>query len=243
MQILSERSGYPLLLHVTPPENRIVDELGEGTVDFAAIGAVGFLQAEARYGARMLVRGVDEAGQGHYLSKIVVRPHSAIQRVADLRGRSLAFGSRDSTQGHLIPRIVLAQHNISLDALAGYRFTGSHFNCANAVISGAADACGMQDKLADKLAASGQLRVIFDSDAYPSSGIAAAPGVPQEVQRRLQQALLDFDPRQAGDTLYHWQNTEMAGGFTAAGPSDYRELRAWMIRFGLLPAATAGEAP
>jgi phosphonate transport system substrate-binding protein len=51
---------------------------------------------------------------------------------------------------------------------------------------------------------------------------------------RVKQALLDFDPT-GGDAegLYHWERSQMPGGFIEAQDGDYAELREWSARFGL----------
>lgn len=181
------------------------------------------------------MRGLNAEGNALYQSVIVVRPESPISSLKKLRGKRFAFGSETSTQGHLIPRILLSEHGISLRDLAFWQFTGSHFECANAVAFGQFDAGGMQDTMGREFATAGQLRIIETSKFYPSSGIAANKEVPSEVLARVKQALLDFDPtgrHQAG--LYHREKTEMAKGFIEVRDEDYEELRRSAQRFVLL---------
>lgn len=237
---LEQHTGYRFKLRFTPANSNIVDDLASGAVDLAAVGAVSYLHA-ARHGARPIVRGLNKDGKPDYRSCLVTRLDSPIRSVADLRGRRLAFGGQTSTQGHLIPRIVLAQHNINLSDLAGHEFTGSHQNCADAVISGRFDACGMQDTQAEKLAAEGLLRIVHRSDWYPSSGIVAGPRVTEPMLARLRQALLDFQPQgRDAARLYNWGGTEMPKGFAPSTPQDYAALEAWLVRLKLLDNAGAG---
>lgn len=234
---LEQRTGYRFKLRFTPATSHIVDDLASGAVDLAAVGAVSYLHA-AQHGARPIVRGLNREGKPDYRAYLVVRPNSPLRAVADLRGRRLALGGKISTQGHLIPRIVLAQHHLSLSDLAGHEFTGSHQNCADAVVSGRADACGMQDTLAEKLAEEGLLRILHRSDWYPSSGIIAGPRVTEPMLARLRQALLDFQPQgRDAARLYKWDSTEMPRGFVAATPRDYAALEAWLARLKLLDDA------
>lgn len=233
LDYLEKSTGYRFKLRFMAKDDNIVDALGKNRVQFASIGAESFLRAQARYGALPLVRGVNMQGKAEYQSVFVVRPDSPIRRIEDIRGRRMAFGSVTSTQGHLIPRIVLTEHKIDMDELASYDFTGSHYNCADAVVSGAFDVCGMQDTMAKSMAEQGLLRIIFISNYYPSSGIAANKDVPKAVLDKVKQALLDFEPQgkdRAG--LYHWEKTEMPLGFVAASPDDYAELKHWSKRLG-----------
>jgi phosphonate transport system substrate-binding protein len=233
LNYLKRETGYTFELRFTPAGSSIVDQLGQGKVHFAAIGADSYLQARTRYGVVPLVRGLNASGRGEYQAVIVVAPHSPIRKIEELRGKRFAFGNKISTQGHLIPRIILAEHGIGLENLAGYEYTGSHLNSANAVAAGRFDAGGMQDTLGRELADAGLLRIIHTSRNYPSSGIAANKDVPPAVLARVRRAFLDFQPRgrDAAD-LYHWDRTEMPNGFMPARDEDYAELRKWVERLG-----------
>lgn len=239
LDYLNRRTGYTFTLRFTPRDNSLAEELRQGQIHLAAAGAVTYLQAAAQEPrVTPLVRGKNSNGEVFYRAAIVVRPESPIHTVADLRGHSLAFGATDSTQGHLIPRIMLAQNGIRLDQLASHAYTGSHQNCADAVISHYFDACGMQDTLAERLAREGRLRIVQYSGYYPSSGIIAGPLLPAEARDKIRQALIDFDPiGRDRPGLYHWERTEMPTGFSAADTREYEELKQRLTELDLLSPA------
>ena len=235
LSYLSDVTGYHFTLRFTPEGGNVAEELGRGRIQFAALGASSYIQAHERWGVVPLVRGINSQGKAKYRSMIVVAPDSAIRSVPELRGKRFAFGDINSTQGHVIPRIVLNEFGIALNQLHSYVYTESHRACANAVLAGEVDACGMQDTMAEDMAQQGLVRVLHVSRFYPSSGIAVNADVPIHVRESVIEALLDFDPQgedKAG--LYHWDRTEMPNGFQSASTRDYDELRDWMIRFGLL---------
>jgi phosphonate transport system substrate-binding protein len=235
LDYLERTTGLTFRLRFTPRDGQLAEELGTGVVDMAAVGAVSFLKAQNVHGAKPLVRGLNMKGTTDYQSLIVVSPESEIRSIKDLRGRKLAFGSIDSTQGHIIPRIALHEAGISLAGLSGYEFTGSHLNCASAVIDGRADACGMQDTMGRSLAAEGKVRIIYTSRRFPSSGIAANKNLPPDVFSKVQKALVEFDPKgRHRDGLYEWDRTEMPKGFIAASPADYLELLEQVSALGFL---------
>lgn len=235
LNYLENATGYHFKLHFTPKGSFAADELGENKIQFAAIGATSYLYAESRYGVKLLVRGLNAMGKAQYQSVFIVRPDSDIKDINDFKGKMLAFGSNDSTQGHLIPRIMLARSGIPLDDFKSFGYTGSHQRCAESVISGSYDICGMQDQLAKKLASEGQVKIIHYSRYYPSSGIVANHTVAADVVERVRQALLDFQPLgKDAKGLYHWEKTEMAQGFVSAPESDYNNLREWSFKLGFL---------
>ena len=236
LDYLSRATGLRFKLRFTPKTSSVIDDLGTGRVDFAAIGAVSFIKANIQYGARILARGINRQGKAEYRSMIVVSPDSAIKTLSDLKGKRFAFGSVSSTQGHLIPRIILNKNGVELSDLGEYGYTGSHRNCADSVIRGTFNACGMQDTMAESLQKEGVLKILYVSPYYPSSGIAANKNVSTIVTEKVRQALMEFDPLgRDNENLYHWDKTEMPNGFDVARAIDYAELQTWLEKFGLTP--------
>jgi len=130
---------------------------------------------------------------------------------------------------------MIVENDFSLKDVKSYVYTGSHQNCAEAVIAGKVDVCGMQDQLAEKLVDQGLLKIIHRSSDYPSSGIVVNKTVPAKVAAKVKQALLDFEPEgKDSEGLYHWEFTEMPKGFVAASENDYKNLHQWMVRLGFL---------
>ena len=134
------------------------------------------------------MRGVSAQGELGYRAHIVVAPNSALKSIDDLRSKRIAFGSPTSTQGHWIPRIMFDTAGLKLADFDSHLYTGSHRACAEAVIAGQADACGMQDTLAKRLVESGALRTLAVSEVFPSSGIFVHAAVPEAVRRGYREA-------------------------------------------------------
>ncbi|MFA5845038.1 MAG: phosphate/phosphite/phosphonate ABC transporter substrate-binding protein [Coriobacteriia bacterium] len=232
---LHRATGREFELRFTKKSESIVDNLGRGVVDVAFVGAVSFVRAQDRYGARCLARGINAVGEDNYRAAIVVRPDSPVRELADLMGRSFAFGAESSTQGHLIPEIMLLDAGVRDSDLGDWEFTGSHQACAEAVSSGRYDAGGLQDTLAGDLAKEGLLRIVAFSGEYPTSGLAVRAGFPTATAEAIQRALVAFRPAgrdRAG--LYHWERTEMPRGFVAAGPRDYDVVETALRRLDML---------
>lgn len=235
MKYLEEKTGFVFKLHFSPSTSSSAQELGLQHADFSIMGSLSFLKAESQYGAKILVRGVNEEQSASYKSVFITRINSDINTINDIKGTKLSFGSKDSTQGHLIPRIILKKNNIYLTNLKHYQYTGSHQECAEAVLSGRYDVCAMQEKLAKKLARQGLVKIIHTSSPYPSSGIAVSSKVPNDIVEIVQKALLEFQPQgRDKEGMYHWEYTEMPLGFVTATSKDYDELRVMANQFRLL---------
>ncbi|MHB1653872.1 MAG: phosphate/phosphite/phosphonate ABC transporter substrate-binding protein [Desulfitobacteriaceae bacterium] len=237
LRYLEKATGLRFRLQSLAPEENLIDALGTGQVSLAAIGTLSYLQAHQKYGVKAIARGVTEQGKAEYQALIVTAPGSGIRSLADLKGKTFAFGADTSTQGHLIPLILLKRAGINLTDLAGYTFTGSHFETANAVMSGRYAAGGIQDTLGRELANKGLVRIIAQSEEFPSSTISVSPALPQDVVEKIQQALLEFQPLgKDKELLYHWEQTEMPRGFVSTDDNAFAEVRVWAQKLGLLQA-------
>lgn len=226
LEYLSQKTGYNFDLRIASMGEVLADQLSTGDVQIAAVGAVSLLRADKTGDVEPLVQGMNNDGSTTYRAAIVVAADSDARDLSDLRGTRLALGNVDSTQGHVIPSIMFRKAGMTPDDFASHVFTGSHQNCANAVILGRADACGMQGAMADQLSKAGQLRILAWSDRYPTSGIAVNRSIGQEAIDRIRAALLEFDPEgRDREGLYNWDRTEMPGGFAAASDADYEVLR------------------
>ncbi|MGP8330524.1 MAG: phosphate/phosphite/phosphonate ABC transporter substrate-binding protein [Methanosarcinaceae archaeon] len=241
LKYLTKATGYKFKLYFTTRRNQTIEALGKGEIHFTAFGAGSYIVAHEKYGIIPLVHGLNKKGKPEYRSVIFVAANSPIQQIEELRGQRFAFGSVTSTQSYLIPRIILNQHGITLEDLSEYKFTGSHRNCADAVISGQFDAGGMQDVMGQELSDAGLIRLIYTSRYYPSSCIAANKDVSPVILAKVRQALIDFQPAGRDSIgLYQWDKTEMPNGFISTRDENYEELRTWTKKFGLLEKSGKG---
>lgn len=237
LKYLERTTGYNFKLRPMASNQNLIEELGTGRVDIAAIGTLSYLQAHQKYGVRAVARGITEQGKAEYRALIITSANSKLQSLSDLRGKTFTFGSDTSTQGYLIPLIMLTEAGVKLTDLAGYTFAGSHFDTANAVISGRYAAGGIQDTLGRELANKGLVRILAESEEFPSSTISVSPSLPSDVVKKVQEALLKFAPEDK-DMLYHWEQTEMPLGFVSTDDKDFEKARIWAVRLGLFNGGT-----
>lgn len=234
LNYLKKSTGYNFELYVSPQGKNPAEDLGSGTVQFAVFGAGAYLKYRSATDIIPFARGVYPTGKPEYQSVIVVSPDSPIKKVEDLRGKKMAFNKPTSTQGYFVPRSVLEEHKIKLQDLSGYQHTDSHRACANLVIMGETDACGMQDLLGWELEKSGLVRIIHTSKFYPTSGIFTNNKVSPEILANVKKALLDFQPKgKDAEGLYKWDKTEMPNGFADAAASDYEGLAQLFAKYAV----------
>jgi ABC-type phosphate/phosphonate transport system substrate-binding protein len=139
-------------------------------------------------------------------SVVLVRADSAIQSLADLRGKTVGVGAIDSPQATLIPLDHLRQNGLvggrdftvrRFDVLGGKHgdHIGGERDAAQALMAGQVDACCLIDgnHLAfglDGTLPTQQNRVIARTGAYDHCNFTTSPGAPAELIARFTALLM-----------------------------------------------------
>ncbi len=165
---LAKTLGQPVKLIIPTNYNATVEALGNGSLDFAYLGALTYLKAHERYGVVPLVqRSIDK----QFHSVFVTQTGSSIRSLSDTRGKSFAFGDINSTSGHLIPYRELKKAGVVPDKDLKFRYTGSHPATLKAVETGASDAGALdetvyQTMIGDGAANASKVRVFHTSEPF-----------------------------------------------------------------------------
>lgn len=127
-----------------------VEGLAAGHLDLVWYGGFTFVQARRRTGNAVPLVQREEDARFH--SRFITRAGSGIQKLEDLRGRTVAFGSPSSTSGHLMPRYFLLQAGLDPEKdFARVAFSGAHDATAKWVESGKVDAGALNESVWNKL--------------------------------------------------------------------------------------------
>ena len=103
-------------------------------------GGFTFVQASVRSGGKV-VPLVQREEDEKFRSVFITDAKSGINKLEDLKGKTLSFGSQSSTSGHLMPRSFLLAAKINPDVdLKRVAFSGAHDATIAAVASGKVDA-------------------------------------------------------------------------------------------------------
>ncbi len=240
---LRQRLGVKVELFVAADYAGVVAALAGGRIDLAYLGGLTYVQAEQQAKLTPLVTEIDhETGTAEYVSAIVVRddvPHRDLRADIVQAGRSFAFGDVSSTSGSLYPRLMLADAGAKCSPrkvdecppLRRVSFTGGHDATAQAVLSGQADAGGIELRILRRLekegkVPAGRLRVIAERrvQGYPWV-MRAALGEP--ARAALADAFVSIQDTVLLDLM-------RAKGYTAVTPADYEPIRRAATDLGLL---------
>jgi phosphonate transport system substrate-binding protein len=201
-----------LELKVFPSHEDLYAALAENKVDLAFLGAVKYIRARHELGAVPIV-SEGPAARG----LIAVPSGSPIQRVEDLRGKTVAFGYKDSTTTHLIPLLLLSKHGLRQNDVKSH-FAG-HFPQAavDAVLAGKADACAVAD--ATYVRNRAKLRVLAESEGFPGPPVVARKGLAANVVADVRRQFLSYKPASAN------AGERFSKGTVAVTDDDYNRVR------------------
>ncbi len=170
---------------------KTIARLGDGSYDFACLGALMYIRAREQFGVIPLVQRDTDL---NYHTVFITGAHSSIYDLKDLVGKQFAFGDVDSTSAHLMALYELKRGGINPNDLH-VRFSGSHPATAAMVQTGVVDA-GAIDETVFKYLVSTQkadpdkIRVFYTSKPYIDYVYIARKEVPDAERRKFANALL-----------------------------------------------------
>jgi phosphonate transport system substrate-binding protein len=222
----------PVDLIIPTNYNATVEALGNGSLDFAYLGGLTYLQAHARYSVIPLVQRESDRA---FHSLFITQTDSPIHALTDLRGKSFAFGDINSTSGHLMPYAALQAAGIDADADLHYRYTGSHPATAKSVEAGAANAGAMDESIYASMTANGQLdkskvRVFYRTPPFVDYVWVARQDVPTAPRSYFAWAFLALQSPRNQAILDILRGTK----FVRADDAEYEPLRSVATKLKML---------
>lgn len=237
---LTRLSGVPIRAQVASDYAGVVEALRSRRVDLAFVHPVGYVLANREAGCLILVRDIWQ-GKTAYTARFYVRKGSGIERLEDLRGKTIAFVDPASSSGYIYPMVMLIQRGLVRDRdpktfFKEALFAGTHEAALQSVVHGRVDATASFDKAPElhlkDPALIGRLAVVGETPEIPEAGICARPGLPADPLARIKRALLSIKGPEHAAVLKQIYNID---GFVEASDRDYEPVREAMKLMGLGP--------
>jgi phosphonate transport system substrate-binding protein len=152
-----------------------------------------------------------------YEMEIITYPGSGIEKPEDLKGRVLAFTAETSNSGFKAPSALLkSEFGLVRDKDFTPRFSGAHDNSilgvANKDYDAAAVANSVKARMIDRgLISEDQLKTIYTSQTFPTTGFGVAYNLTPELQDKIRQAFFSFD----------WEGTKLLEEFSKSGDTKF----------------------
>ena len=237
---ITQVSGVPVKAIVASDYAGVIEALRSKRVDLAFVHPVGYVLANREAGCQILVRDVWQ-GKTAYTARFYVRKDRGIQRVEDLRGKTVAFVDPASSSGYIYPMVLLIKQGLVRDRdpksfFKDALFTGTHEAALQSVLRGRVDAAASFDKAPElhiqDPALIAQLGFVGETPEIPEAGICARPGLPAEPLARIKRALLSIKAPEYAALLKEIYGID---GFIEASDRDYQPVRDAMSLMNLSP--------
>lgn len=189
---LTKAMGRPVNIAAPDTFSETVGHLADGSYDFACLGALMYIRAQAKYGVIPLVQRVVDQ---HYHTVFITGARSSIHSLRDLSGKQFAFGDIDSTSAHMMASYELKQAGINPETDLRIRYSGSHPATAAMVETGVVDAGAIDETVFNFLINSGKLdgkrvRIFYTSKPYVDYVYVARKDVPEAERERFSRSFL-----------------------------------------------------
>ena len=212
-----------------------VEGLVNNKLDLVWFGGFTFVQANVRSKGKVvpLVQRLEDAS----FRSVFITTAKDINKLEDLRGKTLSFGSESSTSGHLMPRSYLLGAKINPDTdLKRIAYSGAHDATVAAVQGGKVDAGALNISVWEKLSNAGKVdpsvRVFYTTPPYYDYNWTVRSDMTPKLKKQLTDAFLALNKSTPeGKEILELQK---ATRFIPTTPANYKNLESVARASGLL---------
>ncbi len=153
-------------------------------------------------------------GEFGYEMEIIVRQESPIQKIEDLKGRTIAFTTETSNSGFKAPTILLkAEFGLELNKDYKAVFSGKHDNSILGVFNRDYEVASIANSVLKRMAARNvvdakQLRAIYTSQTFPTTAYGYVYNLKPELAAKVKEAFFTFN----------WEGTKLLAEFQKSEP-------------------------
>ncbi|GGU46349.1 phosphate/phosphite/phosphonate ABC transporter substrate-binding protein [Lentzea flava] len=193
---LTRKLGCEVELQIVDDYAAEVLAMRNGKLELAEFGPLGYVFASQKAKAEPLVSFADGTGKlTSYTAGIWVAKDSPVQKIEDLRGKSLALSSVGSASGDALPRYGLKKHGVA-DVKLDY--AGGHPEAMLALINGKVDAAEINSQQLATAKSAGtfdeaKFRQIWKSEPIPNDPITVRGDLDASFKDRVRKALLELE--------------------------------------------------
>lgn len=167
-----------------------------GFVPFCTVG-----RADGTFGASM---------------RIIVPANSPIEKIDDVKNRTVTFTLMDSNSGCKAAIVLLKEYGLMPERDYKWRFSGSHQESIKGIANGFYDAAPVADDLlqrylADSGGAGAKIRTLYESERFPPATIGHVNELSPELAAKVRQAFLE----------YPWKDSALEKQFGTTGSAKF----------------------
>ncbi|MBI2514547.1 MAG: phosphate/phosphite/phosphonate ABC transporter substrate-binding protein [Opitutae bacterium] len=176
---------------------------------------------------------------------LIVRRDSGIERLEDLRGRSIAYPSATALAACIMPQWLLHEHGIDVNRDVLSFYVGSQESAImNAflrrTVAGATWPPPWRAFVAEHPAEAAQLRVAWETESLVNNSVMVRDDVDPALAEQVRRELIDLANSDEGRAILRQID---ASRFLPAGDADYDRVREFVARFEAQVRPVKGGVP
>ena len=213
---LSEATGKPVQFFPVQSNAAQIEAMRAGRLHVAGFNTGANPLAVACAGFRPFAMMAANDGTFGYHMQIIVHADSDIHAIKDLRGQTVAFTSETSNSGFKAPSaLLLGEFDMTAEVDYDVAFSGAHDNSILGVYNRDYDAAAIADQVLIRMAARNvldpdQIRVIYQSDPFPTTGYGTVYNLKPELEEQIREAFFNFD----------WEGTTLLAEYGNSDPAQ-----------------------
>lgn len=238
IEYLQKEMGIAVKGYVTQDHAAAVEALRNGEADISFMGGLPYVLAHEIIGAEVILSEIYR-GSPTYRARIFVLRDSGIEKVEDLRGKSIAFADPISESGFIYPLEIMVEAGLlkrgddPKEVFSNVYFAGGYQQAIQALANGLVDAAGVS-QFADLLLTPEQLPKITwiaESKPIPSHLVCVRKGLDKERVDAFKQAMLKLNQPENKHLLKYVYSPD---GYVEASHSDYKSVEEKARQYGFL---------
>ncbi len=201
-RIMAEDLGVGVRLQHMKSYAQMVEEFLDGKIDAGFMGSFVYAELRSKMNVVPLARP-ESGGTSVYHGVVIVPGRSSINRIADLRGRSVAYVPHTSA-GELFVRLLTQRAGGGGKGFFAREVpVPSHAEAVRMVVDGKVEAAAVKDLVLRRLTAEDpslgkSLRTIETTPSFPENSLIVRGTMSETQRRKLLQLLLSLGGRDAG---------------------------------------------
>ncbi len=156
-------------------------------------------------------------GSFGYEMEIITYPGSGIEKIEDIKGKSLAFTSETSNSGYKAPSALL-KAEFGMEAERDFKplFSGKHDNSVLGVANKDYPAASIANSVMRRMIArdvvkEDQIKTLYRSQTFPTTGYGVAHNLTPELQEKIKEAFRTFK----------WEGSSLEEEFAKSGEAQF----------------------
>ncbi|KKX29360.1 phosphate/phosphite/phosphonate ABC transporter substrate-binding protein [Rhizobium sp. LC145] len=211
---LAEKTGKKVQFFPVQENAAQIEAMRAGRLHVSGFNTGSNPIAVACAGFRPFAMMASKKGEFGYEMEIITYPGSGVEKIEDLKGKQLAFTSETSNSGFKAPSALL-KSEYKLEAGRDFEpvFSGKHDNSILGVANKDYPAAAVANSVLKRMVArevvkEDQIRSIFKSQTFPTTGYGVAYNLKPELQEKIKDAFFSFN----------WEGSALLKEFQSSEP-------------------------